>query len=540
MKDTRTLAMAGVVLALFLAALNQTMVSTSMPRIVASLGGMELYSWAFTAYMLASTVTVPIYGKLSDLYGRRPVLLFGMAVFIVCSLLAGFAQTMTQLIGIRALQGLGAGAIMPIAFAIVGDLYEPAERGRIQGMIGAVFGVASLIGPLAGGWITDHWGWHWTFLVNVPVGLLAFAGAMMTLPKTQRAHGAVVIDYMGAALLVLSLTPFLLWTSMGGHQFPWVSGMSGTLLAIALGAGIAFIFQERRAADPIVNLSLFRNDVFTVSVCIAMITGMAMFGATMFIPLFAQGVAGLSATAAGAVTTPMTIAMVTASALAGNMASKTGRYRMLCLLGGVVLAAGTFLFSTMGTATSAWALSLNVIVLGAGLGLSMPLIMLAVQNAVPPAALGSVTAMVQFFRSIGGTLGVALLGAVMTHSTTQAVVARFPDMPADRLPSPQALLSPEVTSRLPAGLLSALRDILGGSLHQVFLVSFGIALAALALTFFLREIPLHKGHKPVLQEVGEELATENLVITGMIMSDDEPDLLDRKADSEAPGQPRRT
>jgi EmrB/QacA subfamily drug resistance transporter len=532
----RSIVMVGVIMALFLASLNQTMVSTSMPRIVASLGGIELYSWVFTAYMLASTVTVPIYGKLSDVFGRRPVLLVGMVLFVLASLLAGFAQTMTQLIGIRALQGLGAGAVMPIAFAVVGDLYAPAERGKVQGFIGASFGIASLIGPLAGGWITDHLGWHWTFLANVPIGLLALAVVAMTLPKTQRAHGAVSIDYMGAAFLVASLTPLLLWTSMGGHDFPWLSAQSLAMLGVALGFGAGFLWQERRAKDPIVHLGLFRNEVFTVAVGIAALTGMAMFGATMFIPLFAQGVVGLSATEAGAVTTPMTLALVVASSVSGNLASRTGRYKPLCLVGGVILAIGAFWMTRLGVDTTGWSLTAHVVLLGLGLGLTMPLIMLAVQNAVAREHLGSVTALVQFFRSIGGTLGVALLGAVMTNASKDAVTARLPNMPPDRAPNPQALLAPEAAAQMPPAMLTILRESLAGALHSVYFYTFLIALAALALTFFLRELPMPKLHKPLMQEAGEELATENIVIAGMIRPEDEPDLLHDEAEKTRPNR----
>lgn len=536
--QSRSIVMVGVIMALFLASLNQTMVSTSMPRIIASLGGMELYSWVFTAYMLASTVTVPIYGKLSDLFGRRPILLFGMSVFVLCSLLASFAHSMTQLILIRGLQGVGAGAVLPIAFAIVADLYPPAERGKIQGFIGAVFGVASLIGPLAGGWITDNWGWHWTFLVNVPVGLLAIAVVAFTAPKRQRDHADVSIDYLGAALLVAAVTPFLLWSSLAGHNFPWVSAPSAGLLAVAVAFGWAFLWQERRAADPIVHLDLFRNDIFTVAVLVGTFTGVVMFGSTMFIPLWAQGVVGISATHAGAVTTPMTLAMVVASSISGNIASRTGRYRTLCLVGGAVLAFGTFMMTRLTADISLWSLTAHVTLLGLGLGISMPLIMLAVQNAVSRDKLGSVTSLTQFFRSIGGTLGVALLGAVMTNASRDAILARFPQLPAGRIPSPQALLSPQVTAQLPAEILSGLRQALATALHSVYFYTFWVALVAFGCTFLLREIPLHKPHKGPVQEATEELATENMVITGMIMADDEPDLLDRE--DEITSAPRRT
>jgi Na+/melibiose symporter-like transporter len=358
------------------------------------------------------------------------------------------------------------------------------------------------------------------------VGLLAIAVVAFTLPKSQREHGPVAIDYAGAALLVAALTPFLLWTSMGGHNFPWLSLPSLTMVAASVALGLAFLFRERIARDPIVHLGLFRNDVFTVSVLVASLVGMCMFGATMFIPLFAQGVVGLSATHAGAVTTPMTLTMVVASSISGNIASRTGRYKALCLVGGVVLASGAYMMTTLGAHTTQWSLTGHVMLLGAGLGITMPLFMLAVQNAVSRDQLGSVTSLVQFFRSIGGTLGVALLGAVMTNSAKAEAVARFPNLSPDRVPSPQALLSPEIASKLPAQMLTVLRDALATALHHVYLYTFAIAVAAFALTWLLREIPLGKPRHGALQEAGEELATENLVITGMIMADDEPELVD--------------
>lgn len=525
--SARGIAMIGVFLSLFLASLNQTMVSTSMPRIVASLGGMELYSWVFTAYMLASTVSVPIYGKLSDLLGRRPILLFGLALFAVASLLAGFAGSMAQLIGIRVLQGLGAGAVMPIAFAIVGDLYEPHERGRIQGLIGASFGIASLSGPLVGGWLTDHWGWHWTFLANVPIAVLALAVVAFVLPKRQRGHGALSIDALGAAFLVLSLTPFLGWASLGGHAFPWLSAPSMGLLALAVGFGAGFFWQERRAPDPIIHLGLFRNDVFSIAAITTLLGGMVMFGATMFIPLYAQGVLGASATASGAVTTPMTLALVSASAVSGNLASRLGRYRWLCLGGSAFLVLGVFVLSRPELSGHMLGLGLGMVVLGLGLGFTMPLLTLAVQNAVPPAQLGSVTSLVQFFRSIGGTLGVALFGALMAAASRAGVLSRLPDVPAERLPDPQVLLAPGAAERLSAPLVSALRAALGGAIHQVFVVALGVALAALAFNFFLRDLPLARRQHGALQEAGEELAAENPLLPGMIREEDQPDLLDR-------------
>lgn len=527
MKDNRLFVMSGVLVALFLVALNQTMVSTAMPSVVAALGGMALYSWVFTAYMLASTVTVPIYGKLSDLYGRRPLILLGLLLFVLGSLGAGFAQSMIQLIVVRAVQGLGAGAVMPIAFAIVGDLYEPHERGRIQGMIGAVFGVASLIGPLVGGWITDRFDWHWAFLVNVPLGLIALVTAAATLPKHQRDSQPVAIDVTGAVTLVLALTPFLLWASMGGQQFAWLSLPSLGLLGVVGFFGVAFWAAERRAVDPIISFDLFRNGTFTVSILAALITGMAMFGATMFLPLFVQGVLAGSATLAGLVTMPMPLALISASTLSGIVASRTGRYRINAVVGMVLLLVGACLLLFLGPTTPPWQIMVDVVLVGTGLGITMPVLTLAVQNAVPREQLGSGTALVQFFRTMGGTIGVAGLGAVLTVATERAVTARFPGLPAARIPSPQAMLSPDVVRQLSPDMQAGLREALSGGLHVVFFCTALIALAGVAVTLMLKEVELPEPHSPSLQELGTELAVENVIAPGGMRAEDEPNLVDR-------------
>ncbi len=518
--------MGSVLLALILAALNQTMVSTAMPRIVASLGGMTLYSWVFTAYMLAATVFVPIFGKLSDLFGRRPLILGGIFLFTLGALLSGMAQDMTQLILFRALQGLGASAMMPVAFAVVADLYPPAERGKSQGLIGAAFGVASLIGPLAGGWITDNSSWRWAFWVNVPVGLLTFVYSYYVLPHKQREHGAVSIDYLGALFLVLAATPLLLLASFGGREFAWLSPASLGLMALVLASSIAFVWTERRAKDPILPLALFRNPIFTVSVTASLLIGVIMFGNTMFIPLFVQGVIGTSATAAGMVLTPMMLSNVAGSMISGNLASRTGHYRWLAISGLAVMVIGAFLLTRMSEATSSVQALVNMVVVGFGLGATMPIFVLAVQNAAPPQLIGAVTSLIQFFRTMGGTLGVAILGGILTHHTTSELHERFPALPADRIPNPQVLLSPEAIGRLPAELVEALRSVLMHGLHHVFLYGLGITVAGFAITLFLQEIPLRKVARPSIEEATEELAAEGM--PGMVLRpEDEPDLTGR-------------
>lgn len=525
MTPSRRMIMAGVLLSLVLASLNQTMVSTAMPRIVASLGGMDWYSWVFSAYMLSATVFVPVFGKLSDQFGRRPLILMGISLFTLGALLSGLAQDMTQLILFRAIQGLGASAMMPVSFAVVADIYPPHERGKSQGIIGAAFGIASFIGPLVGGWITDHTSWRWAFLVNVPVGLLALALSRSTLPRPTPRQDRVNIDYTGAALLVGATSAILLLTSLGGSQFPWVSAPSILLAATGLVFGAAFLWVESRAKEPILPLDLFKNPVFTVCVAASLLTGMIMFGNTMFIPLFVQGVIGTSATAAGLVLTPLMLSNVAGSTLSGNLASRTGRYRWLALAGLVILVLGEFLLTRMTAETGNLQAVLNMIVVGFGLGITMPIFVLAVQNSVPRQHIGSVTSLVQFFRSMGGTLGVAGLGAVLSHHMAQELRTVFPKTSAELMPNPQALMAPETSGTMPEAMREMLQQVLSHGLHHVFL--FGVAIAALSVVIvaFLKEQPLHKTSLPPLQKAGEELAAEGFPGT-VLRPEDEPDLVD--------------
>ncbi|HEY9721998.1 MAG TPA: MDR family MFS transporter [Oscillatoriaceae cyanobacterium] len=538
------LVVAGVMLGMLLASLDQTIVGTAMPRVIAELHGMQHYAWVFTAYMLASTVMVPIYGKLSDLYGRRPFFLIGMVLFLVGSALSGTSQNILQLIVYRAIQGLGAGAMMPIAQAIIGDIFPPAERGRLQGILMSVFGLSSIIGPLLGGWITDNWGWRWCFYVNMPVGVLALVTAGFALPRMPFRHYHKV-DYTGAGLLIAAAVPMLLAFSWGGTQYAWSSAPVIALLVFSALMWAAFAFVEQRAAEPIITPSLFKNRVFSASVAATFLAGVGMFGSIMYLPLYVQGVLGQSATNSGAVLTPMMLSFMVASALGGWIMTRTGRYKWLAVGAFAIASFGMFLLSRMDGHANAWMVVRNMVITGLGIGVTMSLFTIVVQNAFPFGQLGQVTGSLQFFRSIGGTIGVALLGAAMTSRFKSELTTRLPSGMAHALPpsaqsllgNPQALVSPEATSALRAHLtalgpqgvalanlfLGAVRTSLAAAVSDVFALGTGLLVLGLIATFFLPEIPLRRGERRAPGEVAApgammaEMATD-VAEAGVLMA----------------------
>ena len=405
---------AGLMVSIFLAALDQTIVATALPKVVSDLGGITQYSWVFTAYMLASTVTVPLYGKLGDVYGRKRLFLFAIVVFLVGSALCGLAQNMTELVAFRAVQGIGAGGLIPLAIAVVGAIVPPRDRGRYQGLIGATFGAASIIGPALGGFIVDNASWRWIFYVNLPVGGLALVVVSLTMPRrapvTDRS-----IDWIGAAILGLSSTALLLGLVWGGRDYPWASAhVLGALAAAAVVFG-AFLVWERGVREPILPFDLLRNRVVASSLLCMALVGMAMFGTISFVPLFVQGVIGTSATSSGVVLTPLMLGAVTASALSGQWVSRSGRTRPNAIAGAIVLTAGMVLLWHMGAGTTNGQAARNMVVAGVGLGLMMQVFVLVVQNAVPRESIGSATALTQFARSMGGTLGVTLMGVIVNQ-----------------------------------------------------------------------------------------------------------------------------
>ncbi|HEX2915872.1 MAG TPA: MDR family MFS transporter [Chloroflexia bacterium] len=528
----------GVMLGMLLAALDQTIVGTAMPRVIAELNGLEHYAWVFTAYMLTSTVSVPIYGKLSDIYGRRLFFVTGMVLFLIGSALSGMSQDMVQLILFRALQGLGAGAMMPIAQAIIGDIFPPAERGKWQGLMMAIFGLSTIAGPTLGGWITDNLGWRWVFYVNLPLGIVAIAVAGFVLPKSVRRQNHK-IDYLGTVTLIGSAVPLLLAFSWAGTQYPWLSGQIIGLLTVAVVMGVIFFLTERKATEPIISPSLFSNSIFSVSVIAVFLLSVGMMGSTMYLPLFVQGVIGESATGSGVILTPMMLGFMVSSIVGGQLMSRTGRYKFLALFSFFLGAIGMALLAMMSINTTSLEVVRNMVVTGLGIGAGMSLFTIVVQNAFNRDKLGEVTAGLTFFRSIGGTIGVAILGTVMSNTFQNSLQSNLPEtfkklVPPDKIASlqnPQILLSPGVTDQIKKGfsafgpqgqelfnqLMTAIRQSLVTAITGLFWVAVISMVLALIVTLFLKEIPLRKTlHHPVAEAIEEVSPGPEAALSGEV------------------------
>jgi len=473
----------GVMLGMVLAALEATVVGTAMPTVIATLGGLDRYSWVFSAYLLTSTVSVPVWGRLSDLFGRRNLYLVGVFFFLLGSALSGASQSILQLIAFRAIQGLGAGALIPLSMTINGDIYTVAERARIQGLFSGVWGLASIIGPLAGGFITDQLSWRWVFYINIPFGLAAAAVVGIALVEPKRSDRPV-IDYAGAVWLTCAITLLLLVLVESSNPATWTSPLMLLEGAGMLGFSVLFVRSEKRAVEPIVPFSLFRNRIITVGSIISFLIGAAMLGAISFVPLFVQGTMGGTATDAGKMLTPFLLGWVSLAVVGGRLMLKAG-YRPTVLAGLVVLTASFILLSRFDATTPRWKLLTDVAAMGGGMGLVMFALLIAMQNSVDRSQLGIATSLNQFSRSIGQTVGIAVMGTVMmlsisahlgevqrTSGLSQAGVARA----AHNL---NALVDPALRAQMPPSLLKAMAGVLGSALHNVFLV--GVVLAALAL-----------------------------------------------------------
>lgn len=488
----------GLMLGMLLAALDQTIVATALPRITGDLGGIEHLSWVISAYLLASTVAMPLYGKLGDLFGLKLLFQISVIVFLAGSILAGLSQSMGQLIATRALQGLGGGGLMVLAFAIIGETVPPRERGRYQGYFGAAFGVSSIAGPLIGGFITDNLSWRWVFYVNIPFGLIAFAVIAAVIPKGER-HERPSIDFLGAALMTAATTMLVLVTTWGGNQYDWGSPVILGLSALTLVAGVAFVLVELRTPEPIVPVRLFSNGAFRVSTTVSFILGLAMFGSLGFLPLFLQVVTGASATNSGLAMFPMMGGVFVASILSGNVISRTGRYKPFPVVGTAIGVGAFVLLATMDAATSKLSVSTYMFLLGFGIGMTMQVMVLSAQNAVPLSVMGAATGAVSFFREIGGAIGIAVFGAVFTSGL------------GDRLGAsgvPGEGLSIERIRDLPFEQEATVVHAIADSVAHIFVFAAPLMAVAAVITWTIRELPLREGPSAVEHPATVEVVPE--------------------------------
>jgi EmrB/QacA subfamily drug resistance transporter len=480
-------AFGAIMLATLLAAMDQTIVATALPRIVGDLHGFSNLSWVITAYLITSTVTIPAYGKLSDLYGRRRMFVISISTFLVGSALCGLAQSMGELIAFRALQGIGAGGLLPLSQAAIADLFSPRERGRYQGFVGAMWGTASIVGPLAGGSLTDSISWRWIFLINLPLGILALVVVM----RTMRGGGRVrrhQLDFAGAASLGVGITLILLASSWGGTGASWGAARVVGAAAAGVALVVAFVVIERRAAEPLLWLGLFSDRVVSLASVAGALIGAVMFGVTVYVPVFVQGVQRGSAVSSGLALLPLSLCWSLTSAAGGQLVARTGRYRWLPILGSALVLAGFLLLSQVGAGTSRTVLILDLVVIGLGMGTMVQVYLVAAQNAVAPSQIGVTTAALQFFRTIGGSLAVTGLGALLASRVAAELAHRLGT--AARQVDTNRLL--QGGANVPPALLHGPRQALGSGMHSVFLLGIPVGVAMLAVAIVLPERPLRR------------------------------------------------
>ncbi|WP_081686474.1 MDR family MFS transporter [Candidatus Solirubrobacter pratensis] len=476
--------LAGVMAGMLLAALDQSIVGTALPRIVSELGGLDKLSWVVTAYLLTSTAVTPLWGKISDLYGRRLIFQAAIGIFVIGSALSGMAQTMAELIAARAFQGVGGGGLFAIALSIIGDVIPPRERGKYQGYFAGVFGVSSIAGPLLGGWFTDGPGWRWIFFINVPIGIaaLVITSSALKLPVRRREHS---IDYLGAATIIASVTCLLLYLNWRGKDYGWGETGALALLAGALGLGVAFVCIELRAPEPILPMRLFRNPIFCVGNLYGFLAGIVMFGTIIFLPLYLQAVQGMSPTLSGLALLPAMVGIFATSIPAGQLISRTGRYKIFPVIGAVLLTLSLLGLSRLGADTPYWKAAIAIFLLGAGLGLTMQTILTAIQNAVDRADLGTATGATTFFRQIGGAIGAAAFGAVLASRLTVHLADEFggnaPKADTNNVQAIQAL-----HGAVREHVLTAFSD----ALDDVFFIGVPVVVLAFFVALGLKEVPL--------------------------------------------------
>ncbi len=512
-RNAKILATLGIALAMFLAALDQTIVGTALPRIVAELQGLDYYAWVATSYMVASTTMTPISGKLGDLFGRRSALLVGIVGFVLASALCGQAQDMTQLIAFRGVQGLFGGVLFSNVFASVADLFDPKTRARVQGIFGGIFGIASVVGPVVGGYLTDNLSWRWVFYVNVPVGIIALAAVFFFLPSVAHKASWRDIDFLGAGALAATLVPLLVGFSIT-RDHDWVSPEVLGLLAFAAIMGVIFFLIERREKNAIVPFGLWKNRTFAVSMTTSFLVAFGMFGAILYVPLIYQGILGIAATNSGLLVTPMMVGLISGSILTGQIITRIDRYRLVGTVATLVMVSGLWLLGQVSVDTKEIEVVRDLVLVGLGLGATFPLYINASQAAVPRQYLGVVSSQIQFWRNIGGTIGVAIFGAILSHDLPKKIqenIAALNLPPAivsnlSASTSPQAIFDPARIAALRASvppalepvidqILIAVRAALASTIYEVFFYATLIVGIAAVVSVFLKEVPI-RAHTP--------------------------------------------
>ncbi|QNN51643.1 MDR family MFS transporter [Nocardioides mesophilus] len=484
--------MGGLMVGMFLAALDQSIVSTALPRITSELGGLDKLSWVVTAYLLTATSSTPLWGKISDLYGRRLLFQIAIVTFMVGSLLSGLSQNIDQLIVFRAVQGLGGGGLMSLALATIGDIVPPRERGRYQGYFAAVFGTSSVLGPVLGGWFADGPGWEWIFYINLPLGLVALVvtTAALKIPHVRREHS---IDYLGAAVVVASVTCFLLYTAWAGPDLGWTSGTGLALLVGGFVLAALFVLVELRATEPIIPMRLFRNSIFSIANVFGFLVGIAMFGSMIFLPVYLQVVDGMSPTKSGLAMLPMVAGIFTTSIGSGILMSRTGRYKPFPMAGALIVAVALVMLSRLDASTPYWFAGLSMYILGLGLGFTLQVLVVIVQNSVDRKDMGVATSSVTFFRQVGGSFGTALFGAILASRLTYHLTQATADLPAgSKPPGNLDSVSQDVQAiqQLPDQLRELVTGAFSAALHDVFLTAVPLVLVAFVVAMFIKEVPL--------------------------------------------------
>jgi EmrB/QacA subfamily drug resistance transporter len=476
----------GLMAGMFLAALDQSVLGTALPRIVSELGGLDKLSWVVTAYLLTSTAATPLWGKISDLYGRRITFQAAIMIFVLASMLSGLSQSIEQLIAFRAVQGLGGGGLFALALAVIGDVIPPRERGRYQGYFGVVFGTSSVLGPVLGGFFTEGPGWRWIFYINVPIGIAALVvtSVALKMPVVRRDHK---IDYLGASVVVASVTSLLLYTAWAGPDYGWTSPLGVTLVGAGVLLALLFVLVESRVSEPIIPLELFRDSVFSLSIVYTFITGFAMFGAMIFIPMYLQVVDGMTPTESGLAMLPMVVGIFSTSISSGQLMSRTGRYKVFPILASAVIASALFLLSRLDQTTPYWQAAIAMYVMGAGLGLQMQILVTVVQNAVDRRHMGAATSSVTFFRQMGGSFGTAVFGAIITSQVAVHLAELLPGLPSGQTPNTSDV---QAIRSLPPQVREPVVEAFSLSMHDAFLTAIPVVLVSLVVAMLIKERPL--------------------------------------------------